>query len=127
MKDAITVLTPDAPKGYFVGDLTGWFWSLLPADACRHRCCIGIPDEPEPHINVSWSGWKVQQVGSWFEISSARTMVVTRKWARLPEVVAILRVLGALPTACRHDPEELLPPVVIKADPLLGQTIMGNP
>jgi len=47
--------------------------------------------------NVSWSGWRVQQVASWWEISSGRTVVVTRRWATLEQVVAIVRVLGALP------------------------------
>lgn len=98
----VDAVTRDAPTG--VTSWPDWFRSLLPEDAVWQRCCIGIPDEPERHIWVTWAvgrrGWEVQQVSSWYEIRSGRTEIVLAGDAYpLRRVVAVLRVLGALPAA----------------------------
>ena len=96
---AVCLLTPDAPSKAGWQPAVEWFRSLLPADAVRNRCCIGLDEEPEHHVDYSWGRWRVWQVASWYEISAARTLVVTPKWGHDPlrHVVATLRVLGALP------------------------------
>lgn len=98
----VNKVTPDSPTG--ASPWPDWFRSLLPEDAVWHRCCIGIPDEPERHIWVTWvdgrRSWEVRQISSWYEIRSGRTEIVLLwEFNPLRRVVAVLRILGALPAA----------------------------
>ena len=102
--EAVQSVTTDAPSGFAWTYWRQWFQSLVPADAEWHRCCIGIPDEPESHIWVSWMAgrrrWEVREIASWFEIISGTTVIKTQRHESYPlrRVVALLRVLGALPS-----------------------------